>query len=73
MWMGVNFVAGPGLPGGDSAALFRPFERASGGDARSLGLGLALVKRIAEAHGGTVFAENRPGGGASIGFSLPLV
>lgn len=38
--------------------------------ASSLGLGLALVKRIAEAHGGDVWAANRPGGGALITFEL---
>jgi len=57
--------SGPGLPQGTS--LFEAFQ--SGGE--GLGLGLSLVKRIAEAHGGNVFAANRPEGGARVGFSVP--
>jgi signal transduction histidine kinase len=34
-------------------------------------LGLSLVRRIAEAHGGRAFAENRPTGGGRVGFELP--
>jgi len=37
----------------------------------SLGLGLALVKRIAEAHGGTITGQNRPGGGATFSLRFP--
>ena len=37
-----------------------------------LGLGLALVDRIARAHGGRAIAENREGGGARMGLVLPL-
>jgi len=65
--------AGPGIPPGEEAKLFQPFRRGSrsgDGDGAGLGLGLALVRRIAEAHGGRAFAENRPGGGARIGFSV---
>jgi len=35
-------------------------------------MGLAIAKGIIEAHGGKIHAENRPGGGAVISFSLPL-
>ena len=35
------------------------------------GLGLALVRRIAEAHGGRAFARNADGGGAEVGIELP--
>jgi signal transduction histidine kinase len=65
---------GPGL---DEHALARAFEprwrgrSAGASDHAALGLGLALVRRIAEAHGGSAFAENRPSGGARIGVRLP--
>jgi two-component system, OmpR family, sensor kinase len=67
--------AGPGLAAGDETKIFLPFYRAQKGegDARSVGLGLSLVKRIAEAHGGTAYAENRAGGsGARVGIELSL-
>ncbi|WP_426753838.1 HAMP domain-containing sensor histidine kinase [Myxococcus sp. Y35] len=68
---------GPGLQPGEDERIFRPFYRKdSGAEAReagSLGLGLALVQRIAHAHGGDVFAENRPGGGARVGFTVRKV
>jgi len=60
---------GPGIQG-DAEALFRKFTRGQLGADSGLGLGLALVKRIAEAHGGTVFAKNREGGGAVFGFEI---
>jgi signal transduction histidine kinase len=64
---------GPGFGPGEEERAFEPFySRGRGGrDAGSLGLGLALVKRIAEAHKGRAYATNRPGGGARVGLEIP--
>nr|WP_153866341.1 MULTISPECIES: HAMP domain-containing sensor histidine kinase [Myxococcaceae] len=63
--------AGPGLAPGEETRIFEPFyRREHGGEAGSLGLGLTLVRRIAQAHGGDAFAENRAGGGACVGFTV---
>lgn len=66
--------AGPGLPPGSEARAFDKFYRASpGADAgRGSGLGLAIGRAIAQAHGGTIAARNRPGGGAEFVVRLPL-
>jgi len=64
---------GPGIP---SDEIDRVFERFFKGDrARSSagsGLGLAIVKHLVQLHGGRVWAENAPEGGAVVGFALPL-
>jgi len=75
----VSFVvedAGRGLEPGEEKRIFEPFYRRPDEKAReqgSLGLGLSLVSRIAEAHGGRATAENRPEGGARIGMVLPAL
>jgi two-component system sensor histidine kinase KdpD len=64
---------GPGIPTPDREAVFREFYRS--GDGREagsgLGLGLAVSKAIVEAHGGAIWAEETPGGGATIVVRLP--
>jgi two-component system, OmpR family, sensor kinase len=61
---------GIGFADGEEVRIFEPFYRRS--EQGSLGLGLSLVKRIAEAHGGRAYAENRLGGGARVAIALPI-
>jgi len=64
---------GPGIPQEALPRLFEPFYRADGRGprAKGTGLGLAVAKRLVEAHRGQIWAENRPGGGARFTFLLP--
>ena len=61
---------GGGVPVGHEEAVFEPFYRMSEADERP-GLGLALVRRVAAAHGGSVGIANRPGVGATFWMRLP--
>jgi two-component system, OmpR family, sensor kinase len=63
--------AGPGLGEGQESTMFEAFQQGSNTDRSGLGLGLALVKRIAEVHQGKAFARNLPQGGACVGIELP--
>jgi two-component system OmpR family sensor kinase len=65
---------GPGVPADAGDQLFERFWRTEGGRTRGrggAGLGLAIVRAIATAHGGDVRAENAPGGGAAFVVTLP--
>lgn len=65
---------GPGVPPELRERIFEPFYRLPGATERDggVGLGLALVKSIAQRHGGSVSCENRPEGGACFVIKLPL-
>jgi len=66
---------GEGIPEKDLPYVFERFYRADSARARDTGgsgIGLAVSRRIVEDHGGRVFARNRSGGGAAVGFELPL-
>ena len=64
---------GPGIPSDSHDRVFERFYREHrDNQTRGSGIGLALVKHIAEAHGGNVWTRNARGGGAEVGFSIPL-
>jgi two-component system sensor histidine kinase HydH len=60
---------GPGIPPEIRAKLFTPFVTTK---SRGTGLGLSTVKRLVEAHAGTVHVDCPPGGGTIVVISLPL-
>ena len=62
---------GVGFDGRYVDRLFRVFERLHGSEFDGSGIGLAIVKRIVEAHGGRVWCEGEQGVGASFFFSVP--
>jgi len=62
---------GPGIPAESLARIFEPFYRARREGPSGVGLGLAVAKGLVEAHGGTIAARNRDGGGAQLTFRLP--
>jgi signal transduction histidine kinase len=64
--------AGPGVPAADRERIFEPYVQAGEHSrAGGLGLGLAVCKRLVEAHGGTITVTDRPGGGSRFAFTLP--
>ncbi len=64
---------GPGIPSDERARVFEEFYRRDvGGRRGGSGLGLAISRAIVTAHGGSMWIEDTPGGGATIGFRLPL-
>ena len=62
---------GDGIPPGVEEAIFEPYIRAHA-ETTGIGLGLATVKRLTSAHGGSAGMARRPGGGCIFWFELPM-
>lgn len=62
---------GLGFDPAHAERLFQPFSRLHGRQFEGSGIGLTIVRRIVERHGGRVWAEGRPSEGASFFFRLP--
>ncbi len=66
--------SGPGIPEAELERIFQRFHKADPARTRTqagTGLGLAIARQIIAAHGGCLWAENRPGGGAALRLVLP--
>jgi signal transduction histidine kinase len=67
---------GPGLPKASSESIFALFHRSPSGRGSApagMGIGLFVARNVVEAMGGRIWAVDRPGGGADVGFALPIV
>ncbi len=63
---------GPGIAGGDLPRIFDRYYRGQRHEGEGLGLGLYIVRKLVEAHGGRIWAESRPGEGSIFTFTLPV-
>jgi len=64
--------SGPGIPDDQKRSIFEPFRQAGGDPSPGSGIGLSLVSRFAELHGGRAWVQERSGGGASFHVILPV-
>lgn len=64
---------GEGFDNASAASLFKPFRRLHGARFDGHGVGLSIVRRAVERHGGRVWAQGQPSQGATFSFSLPPV
>ena len=71
IWFSVS-DSGPGIAVADLPHLFERFWKHELHGAKGTGLGLFIARNIIEAHGGRIWAENLPGGGARFRFAIPL-
>ena len=65
---------GPGIPAEEQSRVFEKFYRAPEvrGQIPGTGMGLAIVRRIVEAHGGKIDVTSEPGKGSRFSFSIPI-
>lgn len=63
---------GPGIAPEDQARIFDRYVRARATRQDGLGLGLFIVRRLVEAHGGRIWIESAPGRGSTFSFTLPI-
>jgi signal transduction histidine kinase len=63
---------GPGIADGDLPRIFERYYRGQRHEGEGLGLGLFIVRKLVEAHGGRIWAESREGEGSTFTFTLPL-
>ena len=64
---------GPGIAKNQRERIFKPYVRLVGKSHGSgLGLGLAICKRVVDAHGGTLWVQDEPAGGSRFTFTLPV-
>lgn len=63
---------GPGIQEGEKERIFEKFYQLGSGQRRGAGLGLAICRSIMTAHGGQIWADNGPDGGAVFRFTLPI-
>jgi two-component system sensor histidine kinase KdpD len=64
---------GPGFAAGEEVRAFEKFHRGAGQVPGGLGLGLSIARQLIEAHGGTIGAQNRDGGGARVWIRVPAI
>jgi len=64
---------GVGIPADRLTSIFDPFVQVPGGRPGGAGLGLAICRRIVEAHGGQLNVQSSPGHGSVFTFTLPMV
>jgi two-component system sensor histidine kinase KdpD len=63
---------GPGFAAGEETKVFDKFYRGAHGERGGVGLGLTITRALVEAHGGSIRAANRPGGGAVFTVEIPI-
>ena len=63
---------GRGIDSDDLPLVFERFYRGKGAQSEGAGLGLAIVRSIARAHGGTISVESEPGKGSTFSLRIPL-